>query len=373
MTIPPLDGGASGIPSLRPPVLTALVTTGIPPVIADDGLALPQGAAGPSSGAASRREDAPIWLAGRLELGDVLPETTQLAVALESATHALQHGRPDQVLRALDAVWSDQLVTDSPWYLRTAALELLGRTSDAEQVLRDAIARLPRSAAMLYLLGVHTMRRGQPDAARLANDHALSLHPLEPLLWLQRAALTATSAAPDSATAILEQVEAMEPGYPVARWLATLSQLGSIRTRAATPIFSSAVEVLTPESNRGLAEPAAPGREGTPPFGTGVLELALRYGLTLLDSPMQSARTATLASATLAASPSDATRNTGDDYAAILTGRSSVPVRSTAPVAWDTVTLVTSIMVIAIVPPLRLPALMLGGAAAMLLVSRRLG
>ncbi len=368
MTIPPLNGDGSGIPSFRPPVLTAPVSTGMPPVIADDGVALPQGAAGPSIGTASRREDAPIWLAGRLDVGDVLPETTQLAVALESATQALQHGRPDQVLRALDAVWSDQLAADSPWYLRTAALELLGRTTDAEQVLRDAIAALPRSAAMLYILGVHTMRRGQPDAARLANDHALSLHPLEPLLWLQRAALTATSAAPEAAAEILEQVETMEPGYPAARWLATLSQLGSSRTRAATPIAMRAVDMRTPASITGLAEPAAPAHEGTPPLSTGVLELALRYGLTLLDSPTQSAR-----NATLAASHSDATRDAVDDYAAMLTGRSSVPVRSTPPVAWDTVTLVASIIVIAVIPPLRLPALMLGGAAAMLIVSRRIG
>ncbi len=366
MTIPPLHGGIAGVSPFRTPALTAPVSSGVPPVVPDDGLELPQGAPGAAPGATSRRDDAPIWLAGRLELGDVLPETTQLAVALESATQALQRGRPDQVLGLLDAVWSDQLLADSPWYLRAAALELLGRTSDAEQVLRDAIARLPRSAAMLYLLGVHTMRRGQPEAARLANDHALALHPLEPLLWLQRAALAAQRERPDSAHEILAHVETMDPGYPAARWLATLSQLGARFTRDATPIASRAIEQPTPGV---LTTPADLGASGPEtPIAGGVLESALRYGLTLLDSPTQSARNATLAAASL-----DAAGEAGDDYAAMLTTASATPVVSTSPVAWDSVTLVASVLVIAVVPSMRLPALMLGGAAAMLMVSRRLG
>ncbi len=370
MTIPPLHGGGSVIPPFRTPVLTAPVNTGIPPLLGDDGIPLPPGAPGapgPSAGAASRRDDAPIWLAGRLELGDVLPETTQLAVALESATRALQNGRPDQVLSVLDAVWSDQLDADSPWYLRAAALELLGRTSDVEQVLRDAITRLPRSAAMLYLLGLHTMQRGQPDAARLANDHALALHPLEPLLWLQRAALATRSPLPESPAGILDHVESMEPGYPAARWFATLAQLGSMRIRTGTPSASRPIELLTAGSPTQSAEPEASGDEGAPLFSTSVLESALRYGLTLLDSPVHSAR-----NATLAASQLDAAREAGDDYAAMVSSRPSTPVQPRPPVAWDTVALVTSILVIALFPPLRIPALMLGGGAAMLMVSRRI-
>ncbi len=368
MTVPPLTGAGSGIPPFRPLALTAPVHTGIPPVIPDDGDTLPQGAPAQTAGTASRREDAPIWLAGRLELGDVLPETTQLAVALESATRALQQGRPDQVLSALDTVWSDQLVVDSPWYLRTAALELLGRAGDTEQVLRDAISRVPRSAAMLYLLGVHTMQRGQPDAARLANDHALALHPLEPLLWLQRAALAARSQRPETAGEILQHVESMDPGYPAAPWLATLLALGPTRTRGATPSASRVIDLLTAESQSKAADPETAGVDSTPSFGISALESALRFGLTLLDSPVQSARNATTTAAQF-----EAGRDAGEDYAAMLNGKSSAPPTPSPPIAWDTVTLLTSILVIAIVPPMRLPALMLGGAAAMLIVSRRLG
>jgi hypothetical protein len=368
MTIPPLNGAGSGVPPLRSHPLTAPVLTGIPLVNADDAIALPQGAPSPSASNTSRREDAPIWLAGRLELGDVLPETTPLAVALESATRALQQGRPDQVLSALDTVWSDQLLTDSPWYLRTAALELLGRTGDAEQVLRDAIARLPRSAAMLYLLGIHTLQRGQPDAARLANDHALALHPLEPLLWLQRAALAAGRQLPEATSGILQHVESLDPGYPAEQWLATLSQLGPTRGRSATPGASRVIGLLVAESEAAVAEPVGASDERTPPLATSVLESALRFGLTLLDSPVQSARNATTAAAAL-----EAARDAGDEYAAMLTAKSSAPAAPSPAIAWDTVTLLTSVLVLAVVPPLRLPALMLAGAAAMLIVSRRLG
>ena len=138
--------------------------------------------------------------------------------------------------------------SDSPWYLRTAALQLLGRASDAEQVLRDAIALLPRSAAMLYLLGVHTAHRGQHDAARLANDHALALHPTEPLLWLQRAALAENESMHGTAAAMLVHVQTLDPALAASHWLATLTRLGERASRAPTPPVQRAVARLTPGS-----------------------------------------------------------------------------------------------------------------------------
>ena len=245
MTIPPLTGGGLGIPSQRIPLLTAPVNTGIPPIVGDDKrlpLLPPQAGSG-TAAAPGLRDDAPITLGGRLQQGDRLPDTTKLALALESATRALQHGRADVVLMELDAVWSNQLASDSPWYLRTAALQLLGRMSDAEQVIRDGIARLPRSAAILYLLGVHTANRGQVDAARVANDHALSLHPTEPLLWLQRAALTQMGGRHDTVAEILAHVQTLEPSFPASHWLVTLGRLGE-RAGRPTPAVQRAIERL---------------------------------------------------------------------------------------------------------------------------------
>lgn len=373
MTIPPIQGGVGGSPSFKVPLLTAPVLTGVPPIVDDVQLILPLGAPPTQTPApgTSPRKDPPISLAGRLEQGDLLPETTKLAVALESATRALQNGRPDLVLAELDAVWSNQLAADSPWYLRTGALQVLGRMDDAESVIRDAIARLPRSAALLYLLSVHTAHRGQADAARLANDHALALHPTEPLLWLQRAALTQASGMAETAAAILEHVQQLEPGFPAAPWLSTLSRLGQPRGRTPTPTMQRAVLRLTPGSLTAMPDHTASTQNmALPP--THVLESAIRYGLTLLESPTQSARAATMDTRGI-----NASSELADALAAL--GRVAAPVQP-APVtppaeqpSWDAIVLVISIMTIVLVPALRIPALMLCGASAMLLLSRKIG
>ena len=359
MTIPPLHGGGRVTP-FRMPVLTAPVTTGVPPTIGE--APVPAGAPTPR---AAPRNDAPISLGGRLESGHPLPDTTQLALALEAATRALQNGRGDAVLSELDAIWSSQLASDSPWYLRTGALQLLGRTTDAEQVLRDAIARLPRSAAILYLLGVHTAHRGQYEAARLASDHALAMHPTEPLLWLQRAALARASGSPAIAAEILARVQTENPGFAAAHWLSQLSRLGEQRGRTPTPILQYALARQTPSSTTAISD--TPVTVNSAPAPTlSALEAAVRYGLTLLQSPTQSARTATQVSGARPVRDPSITYDRG-----VNTVPAPLPKRLDLP-HWDTLTLIGSAIVLVIVPPLRLPALMLCGACAMLMVSRRL-
>lgn len=365
MTIPPIHGSIGPSTPRRIPVLTAPVSTGVPPIIGDEPLVLPQGApaAGSTATGASLRQDPPISLAGRLDAGDVLPDTTQLALALESATRALQNGRADLVLTELDAVWSNQLASDSPWYLRTAALQLLGRMGDAEQVMREAIEQLPRSAAMLYLLGVHCADRGQPDAARLANDHALALHPAEPLLWLQRAALLQNDALPGTAAAILEHVLSMEPTFPASVWLETLAKLGVRANRTPTPTLQRAIARLTPSGLPAIVEhPASPSVSAPAALSLTVLDTALRYGLTLLESPTQSARTATHVRVTA---------DTPTIYAERFASGTSAPASRTELPSWESLLLIAGLVVIALVPPLRIPALMLSGAMAMIIVSRK--
>ena len=372
MTIPPLQSGGMALPPFQLPVLTAPVSGGPLPRIGGNPLLLPQGAP-PAAPGAAPRDDAPISLAGRLELGDVLPDTTRLALALESATRALQGGNANAVLAELDAVWSHQLASDSPWYLRGGALQLLGRSSDAEQVLRDAVSRLPRSAAILYLLGVHTAHRGQSDAARLVNDHALALHPAEPLLWLQRAALTTREGTPDMAAAIMQHVRTLAPAFPADDWLSMLVRLGETRGRTPTPTYQKAVARLTPSSlpaidpDAAAAAAAATIAPTTPlPTPASALDAAIRFGLTLLDAPTQSARTAT--GVTSATGGHEAV----SQLAGIVRSLESRPVTCSEGPSWDAITLGLCLAVIAFVPPLRIPALMLAGAAAMLLMSRRI-
>jgi tetratricopeptide (TPR) repeat protein len=373
MTIPPLQGGGGAVPPFHLPVLTAPVRTGAPPIIGGDPLLWPQGAP-PSVPGSQLREDAPISLAGRLELGDVLPDTTRLALALESATRALQSGRAEAVLAELDAVWSHQLAADSPWYLRGGALQLLGRTTDTEQVLRDAVARLPRSAAILYLLGVHTAHRGQFDAARLANDHALSLHPAEPLLWLQRAALAQQNGMHELSTSIMQHAQTLAPAFPAEDWLLMLARLGEARGRTPTPTYQRAVARLTPATMPAVKEQAsgsaAIATAPTPlPLPATPLEAAVRYGLTLLESPTQSARTATGATGATGATAAD---DAMTQLAGMLSGAQGAPPSRVELPSWDAIALGMSLAVLAFVPPLRIPALMIAGASMMLLVSRRM-
>ena len=359
MTISPLSGSGSTIPPFRVPVLTAPVSTGVPPIGGEEPLQ-PRGAPGAPTGT-PLRDDAPILLGGRLDGQNLLPETTQLALALEAATRAIQNGRPELVLSELDAIWSNQLAADSPWYLRTAALQLLGRMTDAEQVMRDAFERLPRSAALLYLLGVHTSYRGYFDAARIANDHALALHPNEPLLWLQHAALESHTSGADSAGAILERILTMAPSFPAEQWLATLIRLSGAATRSSTPVMQRAIERLTPSSMPAIAGQPTPTQ--TAPVVTSALETAVRYGLTLLESPTQSARNAT----SVHAIPDPAIQ-----YAEMLSQATPTTPLRRGTAAWEPFTLVTCLIVLAFVPPLRIPALLLSGAMTMLIVARRL-
>jgi len=370
MTIPPLVGGGGALPPFRLPVLTAPVSTVGPARVGAEPTLLPKGTPATATGT-GLRDDAPISLAGRLEQGDVLPDTTKLALALESATRALQSGRAGAVLAELDAVWSHQLAADSPWYLRIGALQLLGRTVDAEQVLRDAVSRLPRSAAILYLLGVHIMHRGQVEAAKLANDHALALHPTEPLLWLQRAALAKQNGLPDLAASTMQHAQTLAPTFPADDWLSMLVRLGELRGRTPTPTYQRAIGKLTPSTLPAIEE--QPGTRvsialaaTSLPLPATPLEAAVRYGLMLLESPTQSARTAT--GATGATAGADAMAQ----LAGMLSGIQGVPSSRVELPSWDAIALGISVAVLAFVPPLRIPALMIAGASVMLLVSRRM-
>jgi tetratricopeptide (TPR) repeat protein len=358
MTIPPLVPGSIGRSAMRTPTLTGAINAGVPPLVGDSRTpidpARPVAPLNPAS-------DAPIALGGRLDAGGQLPEITALALALEKATRAMGAGRADLVLSVLDPVWSDRLGSDSPWYLRTAALQLLGRTNDAEQVMRDAIERLPRSAAMLYLLGVHSTCRGQLDAARLANDHALMQHPNEPLLLLQRAALMQASDSPLSLAPLLEQICTLAPSMPITQWFTTLGSLGRTRTRQPTPAASMALARLTPHSMVAISEQGLAVAPSQVP-----LEAAVRYGLTLLDSPTQSARAAT-----------GSTSRVDPDvrYSQAMTAQQAAAQRSPADVPqfphWDTLLLAAGLMAVLAVPAMRAPAIVFTGVAALVMIVRR--
>jgi hypothetical protein len=362
-------GGALPSPAARGPILTAPVLSGVPPAGKDiaDLLHARGSTGGASAGGSGPRTDAPITLGGRLDATASLPDSTRLALALEAATRALQGGRPAQVLAELDRIWSPELTSDSPWYLRTSALELLGRTSDAEQVIRLAITRLPRSASLLYLLGVHTASLGHIDAARIASDHALSLHPSEPLLWIQRAALAQRAGNGAMVEQILRRIAEIDSRFPSDQWLESLARLGNVASGRPTPRTSHSVARLTPGSLPALSDDrVAASLTPNVPAGGAPLELALRLGLTLLPSPTQSAR--------------DGTRITTSDDPAVTysrqpTPRVAVPIAppitrntsSSGPVVVFAITLACGVAL----PALRLPAVLIGAGLLIYLASRQ--
>jgi tetratricopeptide (TPR) repeat protein len=315
-------GGDGGIP----PVFTGPVFTGVPasgrvagavppvdPALAGDtGVAEAVPVAQPT-----------ITLAGRLASGDALPAAPALAIALERATRALQGGRAHEVLAALDTVWSSQLAHDSPWYLRAAALELLARHDDAAGLLREAIAQLPSSPALLYLLGVHATVAGDDAAAQLATAHAHELHPEDPVLLVLRAAVLSRGGLPFEANALLSRAVALAPTLPVRDWFAVLARLGRVvpqateqmppqvaprlprRTPAALPRVTDDVPAEPPRDAHDTAPSRTDERDDDPswaaplraPADAPTLPLglpdAVRYGLALLDAPADAARAAT--------------------------------------------------------------------------------
>lgn len=298
-----------------PPVFTGPVFTVVPGRGRIEGAVPPVDPVRGGDGAADAPDaeaPPPITLAGRLASGDALPPAPALAIALEQATRALQGGRAHEVLAALDTIWSSQLAHDSPWYLRAAALELLARHDDAAGLLREAIAQLPSSPALLYLLGVHATIAGDDAAAHLATAHAHALHPDDPVLLVLRAAVLSRSGQAAEANALLAHAVALAPALPVRDWYAVLARLGRLPASHAADDAHAAhgardVARLTPASMRLVTDGATDDRpldepsswsaplEPTPerpeiPFG---LSDAVRYGLALLDAPGVAARAAT--------------------------------------------------------------------------------
>ena len=406
-SVGPVGGEGGGVPPIftgpvRDAFGTARVGGAVPPVDP-----APPVAGGEAPAGAPARPTPVITLAGRLAAADMLPPPAALALALEEATRALQGGRAHDVLAALDATWSPRLAHDAPWYLRAAALELLARSDDAAQLLKEAIAQLPSSAALLYLLGVHALVEGDEVAARLATAHAAQLHDAEPIVLVLRAAVLARAGQPFEANDLLRRALAARPALPLREWFEVLVALArrpvradaaAARPRLATP---RAVAALPPEGGRAPAPtpartsgahaaviPAgdsqdegarrttgAPDRDDAahwaaplvpprdePPVPPGLAD-AVRYGLALLDAPADAARAAVR------------DRGTRDDLATIAARAGLLAGRGDAtPPTLLALVVVAGLAIAFVVPALR--GLVLGAGGALLvawLATRRRG
>jgi Flp pilus assembly protein TadD len=162
------------------PVITPRVVPGMPSVPVDELTATDRA-----------RAISEETLAGLLAESTVAERTPAdplaLHVALEEARQGIVRNEPHRALEALDRVWTDDLIDEEPWYLRGGALGLLGRTADAEEIVRTGLARRPTSVALHLLNALVQLDVTSLTEAQTSLTRALSIRPDEPLLLAQLA------------------------------------------------------------------------------------------------------------------------------------------------------------------------------------------
>ncbi|HUG37122.1 MAG TPA: tetratricopeptide repeat protein, partial [Candidatus Limnocylindrales bacterium] len=149
----------------------------------------------------------------------------------------LGRAKAEEALTILDALQgSGALPEVEP--ARAEALFNLGRSEQAEQVLRNALAKDPGDARSLAGLGaIHLARKNYQEATRLY-DEAKELRPDDPRIRLGLAASKARLGKVEEAIGELEQVP------PRARTAVLVSALGIFYMEANRP--SDAVQLLAP-------------------------------------------------------------------------------------------------------------------------------
>ncbi len=114
-----------------------------------------------------------------------------MASALERARVSLVRGDAGDALAALDEAQDGAMRTESGWYLRSAALTLLGLPEEAERVLQQALVLRGGSVALLFLQSIVRSVVGEMAEARESLLGAEARRPAEPALLAWSAVLRA--------------------------------------------------------------------------------------------------------------------------------------------------------------------------------------
>jgi Flp pilus assembly protein TadD len=162
------------------PVITPRVVPGMPAVPVDE-------LAATDRARAISEETLTALLAESTVVERTPADPLSLQVALEEARQGIVRNEPHRALEALDRVWTDDLIDEEPWYLRGGALGLLGRTADAEEIVRTGLARRPTSVALHLLNAIVRLDVSSLTEAQTSLTRALSIRPDEPLLLAQLA------------------------------------------------------------------------------------------------------------------------------------------------------------------------------------------
>ena len=130
--------------------------------------------------------------------------TTGLRTAVNEARRALSRGLPVDVLAALDAVSKDSTRrTEDAWYLRAAALLMLGLPGESERVALSGARSFSGSVALPFVQSLARLALDDATGARTALEVALQRSPSEPLLLVQHAVISAREGSLVQAAAML--------------------------------------------------------------------------------------------------------------------------------------------------------------------------
>ena len=146
------------------------------------------------------------------------PSTVALATVLERARASLVRGDAGDALAALDDAWEGAMRTESGWYLRSAALTLLGLPGEAERVLQQALVPRGGSVALLFLQSIVRSALGDTAGARESLLSAEARRPAEPALMAWRAVLTARAGDRSGALQQLKEMPAAQGQSVLLGW-----------------------------------------------------------------------------------------------------------------------------------------------------------
>jgi hypothetical protein len=141
-----------------------------------------------------------------------------LEVGLEQSRGALLRNLPGDALSALDGVWEGARRTEEGWYLRSAALTVLGLPGECDRVAGEGLALKPTSLALRFVQSFARVVLGDLPGARAALQPALDRAPFAPLLQVQHALLHARQGDTRSAEAMLSKLLRAYPDHPAVVW-----------------------------------------------------------------------------------------------------------------------------------------------------------
>ncbi|MDH5527811.1 MAG: tetratricopeptide repeat protein [Nitrospirota bacterium] len=129
--------------------------------------------------------------------------------------------------------------TDDPRYRRAAELMDRSQWQEAEDLLREIIAREPTSQA-LNDLGVLYLKQGRESLARVQFDQAVTMEPVFPGAWFNRGLLLARAGDDAGAAEHYRRVTARNPNHFEAHYNLGLALLRQDDTEGALKAFTTA-------------------------------------------------------------------------------------------------------------------------------------